>query len=132
MALRHGGTELFLPVDAVGDPLRILVAQGIRPGHDPLVLRGVERSEPFIQAFFHARATLLDLLLQRRFQVLLLALALVLGEGLVHFRDLIVIQALQQFDGRWCDFPGRLGNRRFGFRGARLQRGIGHLIGLDH
>ncbi|MNR45193.1 hypothetical protein D3C85_1640140 [compost metagenome] len=64
-----------------------------------MLLGRAERAEPIIQAFFHALATLLDLLIKRRFEVLLLAFALVFGEGVVHFRDLLVIQPLQQLDG---------------------------------
>nr|BFE90575.1 hypothetical protein GCM10020185_11110 [Pseudomonas brassicacearum subsp. brassicacearum] len=91
-----------------------------------------ERAEPVVQAFDHAVAAFLDLFLQRRLEVLLLAFALVLDEGGVHVIDLVVVQALQQFDGRGGDFPGGFGDGGLGFPGALLQGFVGYLVGLYH
>ncbi|MNT44498.1 hypothetical protein D3C72_1810270 [compost metagenome] len=72
------------------------------------------------------------MLIEGWFEVLLLAFALIFGEGVVHLRDLLVIQPLQQFDGRRGDLPGALGDRLPSFNGSGLQSGIGDLVGRDH
>jgi hypothetical protein len=59
-----------------------------------LLLGWAQRAKPVIQTFLHAIGTLLDLLIEGRFEVFLLPFAQVLGEGIIHFRDLLVIQPL--------------------------------------
>ncbi|MCY1437545.1 hypothetical protein D9M71_537110 [compost metagenome] len=128
----NGRAELLLPMDPVGKPLGVLIAQGAGPCGYPLLLGGAQWPEPVIQALLHAGAALLDLLVEGGFEVFLLAFAPVLGEGVVHFGDLLVIQPLQQLDGRRGDFSRGLCDRLFGFVGAGLQGGIGDLVGSDH
>ncbi|MNZ74045.1 hypothetical protein D3C78_924790 [compost metagenome] len=92
----------------------------------------VEWAEPVGQALVHALAASLDLSGQRRFDVFFLTLAHILGEGLLHLIDLLIVHPTQQFDRRRRDLPSGPGDGLLGFQGPGLQGGIGDLAGDDH